>query len=72
MAPRKNAGEKAVAQSEEQVQAAVDEETEQGFRGTKVDPLPNEAYSLESGPDSPTPAEQRAALAEAEAEAAAA
>lgn len=26
---------------------------EQGYAGTKVDPLPNEAYSLESGPDSP-------------------
>ncbi len=40
---------------EEQVQAAVDEETEQGFRGTKVDPTPNENYSLETSPDAPTP-----------------
>lgn len=28
-------------------------ELEQGFAGDKVDPLPNEAHSLESGPDAP-------------------
>lgn len=37
-----------------QAQEAVDEETEKGYRGAKVDPLPNSAYSLESGPDAPT------------------
>ena len=37
-----------------EVQAKVDKETDQGFRGTKVDPLPNEAYSIKTGPDSPT------------------
>lgn len=36
------------------VQAKADKETEQGFVGTKVDPRPNSAYSLESGPDSPS------------------
>jgi len=36
-----------------EVQEKVDEETEKGYRGTKVDPLPNSAYSLASGPDSP-------------------
>jgi hypothetical protein len=35
------------------VAAQVEEETAQGFRGTKVDPEPNEAYALTSGPDSP-------------------
>lgn len=45
-----------------EVQKNVDEEQEQGFRGAEVDPLPNSAYSLESGPDSPTAAEQREAL----------
>jgi hypothetical protein len=30
---------------------------EQGYIGTKVDPLPNEAHSLESGPDAPTAVE---------------
>lgn len=35
-----------------------------GFIGEKVDPRPNEAYSLESGPDSPSPLEQAADVAE--------
>lgn len=39
------------------VQKQVDEEQEQGFLGTKVDPRPNSAYSLESGPDSPSAVE---------------
>jgi hypothetical protein len=30
----------------EQVQAKVDEETEQGFRGVEVDPTPNENYTV--------------------------
>lgn len=29
-----------------QVQKAVDEETEQGFRGVEVDPTPNENYTV--------------------------
>lgn len=37
-----------------EVQARMDVATEQGFIGQKVDPLPNEAHSLESGPESPT------------------
>lgn len=32
--------------------------TDKGYTGEKVDPLPNEAYSLESGPDSPSALEQ--------------
>ncbi len=40
MADKKTTGGK------DQVQAAVDEETEQGFRGDKVDPTPDSAYSV--------------------------
>lgn len=36
-----------------EVQAKVDKAEDKGYFGTKVDPLPNEAYSLETGPDSP-------------------
>lgn len=32
--------------------------TEKGFIGTAVDQIPNEEYSLESGPDSPSIPEQ--------------
>lgn len=40
------AGKKDEQAAEKQVQAAVDEETEQGFRGTQVDPTPNENYTV--------------------------
>jgi len=30
-----------------QVQAQIDQETEQGYRGTKVDPTPNEHYTFQ-------------------------
>lgn len=43
MAAKKDATEKAA----EQVQAAVDVETEQGFRGVEVDPTPNENYTVQ-------------------------
>lgn len=36
-----------------EVQARMDEVTEQGFLGEKVDPIPDEEYSLLTGPDSP-------------------
>lgn len=49
----------------EQTQDAFAEAQEQGFFGTKVDPLPNAAHSLETGPKAPTAEEQRQALAEA-------
>jgi len=38
--------EAADATNMEQVQAAVDVETEQGFRGVEVDQTPNEAYTV--------------------------
>lgn len=37
------------------LQKAADEAVEKGFYGAKVDPTPNENYSLETGPDAPTP-----------------
>ena len=51
----------------QEVQERVDEETAQGFAGVEVDPIPNEEYSLQSGPDSPTAADTRKALAERDA-----
>jgi hypothetical protein len=62
---KKKAGD--LGQSE--VQDAFNKAQEQGFFGQKVDPLPNSAHSLESGPDAPTIQEQAAAAAEAQAQA---
>jgi hypothetical protein len=49
--PVKTASAKAEAENADsavadQVQNAVDKETEQGFRGVEVDPTPNENYTL--------------------------
>lgn len=49
MAPTKTKDDAGVHDVEKQ----ADVEREQGFRGVKVDPIPNEEYSLESGPDGP-------------------
>lgn len=38
------------------LQALTDEATSQGYFGVTNDPNPNEAYSLKSGPDSPSAA----------------
>lgn len=46
-----------------EVQAKADEAAEKGYIGSVPDPNPNKAYSLQSGPDSPTAEESRAALA---------
>lgn len=46
----------------EEVQAKANEAEEKGYIGTTPDPFPNEAYSLKSGPDSPSAAEVREAL----------
>lgn len=62
--------EKAADQAKAEAQKAVDTAEEQGFIGTKVDPRPNSDYSLESGPDSPSAAEQRLDVARADIEAA--
>lgn len=37
---------KSQADTEAAVQASVDKETDQGFRGTEVDQTPNENYTL--------------------------
>lgn len=57
-AAKKQAEERAAAEEADadvmaDAKAAFDEAADQGFFGEKVDPYPNEAYSLESGPDSP-------------------
>lgn len=36
-----------------EAQKLTDEAEEKGYIGNKVDPLPNSAHSLESGPDAP-------------------
>lgn len=38
------------------LQALADEATSKGYFGTVPDPHPNEAYSLKSGPESPSAA----------------
>lgn len=38
-----------------EAQELSDVATEQGFIGVKVDPTPNENYSLQTGPEAPTP-----------------
>lgn len=50
-----------VAAARAELQAAADKQNEQGYFGTTADPFPNEAYSLETGPKSPTAAEVAAA-----------
>lgn len=47
-APAKGADE-----GQAQVDKAVAKEVEQGYHGVRVDPIPNEAYTLTTGPDSP-------------------
>lgn len=49
-----------VGQSE--VQAVADEATAKGYFGTARDPFPNSAYSLESGPESPSAADAHRAI----------
>jgi hypothetical protein len=44
-----------------EAQATVDEQNEKGHVGAKPGHFPNEAFSLQSGPDSPSAAEQHAA-----------
>lgn len=47
---------KKTEKAEADVQAVVDKETEQGFRGIKVDPTPNEHYTVAGvSAEKPTP-----------------
>lgn len=48
-----------------EVEKKQDEELEQGFQGVKVDPTPNENYSLETPPTAPTPETDPALAAKA-------
>lgn len=49
-----------------QVQKTVDAETDQGFRGTAVDPTPNHAYTAEGvAAGEPTPETDEKAAAKA-------
>jgi hypothetical protein len=41
-----------------EAQKLVDQAEDKGYIGQKVDPLPNSAHSLESGPDAPPIHEQ--------------
>lgn len=47
-----------------EVQAAFDEAAKKGYFGNRPPGLPNERYSLESGPEAPTHAEERDAAKE--------
>lgn len=47
------------------LQKAADDAVEKGYYGDKVDPTPNEHYSLETGPDAPTPETDEKAAREA-------
>lgn len=57
----KSSSKKASDSGQAEVRENFEAEQEQGFRGREVDPTPNEEFSIRSGPDSPTAAEQRAA-----------
>lgn len=46
----------------EEAQAVADEAADKGYIGFTPDPFPNEAYSLKSGPSSPSAAEVADAL----------
>jgi len=46
---------------QDQVQKHFDEAAEKGYFGERPPGLPNERYSLESGPEAPTAAEEREA-----------
>jgi hypothetical protein len=55
------------ADAAQEVQAQVDHEEELGYRGTKTDPTPNEAYTVGGVlKDMPTPETDADAKAEAE------
>lgn len=53
MADEKTPAKKGGDAGQAEVQARMDEVTEKGFLGEKVDPIPDEEYSLLTGPDSP-------------------
>lgn len=62
MAERKSASSADAGQSE--AQNIYDEAVRKGYFGTVADGPPNEAYSIKSGPDAPTPFEETVAASE--------
>jgi hypothetical protein len=48
---------------QKEVQKAFDEAHEKGYIGESADPIDDDRYSLKTGPESPTVAEQRGAIA---------
>jgi hypothetical protein len=65
-AKKENTGDKAIEAAT--AQDALEEATKVGYLGTRVDPFDDSEHSLESGPDSPSAADHRAAAAKAEAD----
>ena len=63
-AAKKTAAKKTTASQRSASEKQAERELEDGFRGIRVDPTPNESYSLETGQDAPTP-ETDAGAAEA-------
>ena len=53
---------------QDEVQATVENQEEKGHIGEKPGGFPNDAFSLESGPDSPSALEQKAAALDQRAE----
>lgn len=51
---------------EAEVQKKVDKIEDKGFIGIEADPIDNDRYSIKTGPESPTDAEQREAVAKKE------
>lgn len=49
--------ERRAEEAQAEVTQRLEAEHEQGYAGVKVDPRPNEAYSLETGPESPSASE---------------
>ena len=47
-----------------EVQSTRDKAREQGYEGVSSSPIPNSAFALTTGPDSPSAAEQHLAVAE--------
>lgn len=52
-------------QTADNVPTEADLGLDEGYIGTKADPRPNSAYSLESGPDSPSAADSAVDVATA-------
>lgn len=54
MTTSRNRDQAAAEKASDQVQATMDEATDAGVFGTKVDPIPDAEYTLTTGPNSPS------------------